>query len=184
MRSERRVNNLAFVDMLLLLLIVALALISPPQPGELEPRPEAMITTEWREDAKSDVDIWILTPTGEKVGYIGKDKGHITLVRDDTGALSGIGNHESVEIYELKDGQYVVNLHMFHKRDYDGPVPVTVEFVTFDKYHKHVHMVVELHAQNQEITCFTFEVKDGKIVDIDYDAKIKIYGGFYGDYDD
>lgn len=178
MRSNRKISNLAFVDMLLLLLIVALTMIAIPQPGELDPRAVGLITLEWKDESNNDVDVWIRTPDGQLVGYRNKDIGYITLVRDDTGFHSGEGNHESVEFYSMKDGTYVVNLHMYHMKT--GPDDVTIRFVTFDRYNKHVELVITLTKTQQERTAFTFTVEDGKVVDVDETADVRIVGTDYG----
>ncbi len=84
----------AFLDLLLnaLLLFVCLFALAfmqmrPVQDGRsIEAKAELMLEMTWPDGSLDDVDLWVLLPDGQKVGFNRKDPGVATLDRDDRGA--------------------------------------------------------------------------------------------------
>ena len=181
----RRVGNLPFVDVFLLLLITTLALINPPKEnGKITPQAEMIISMEWHAESPDDVDLWIMAPDRQVIGFPFKDAGHTILHRDDLGwandAVRFEGeefiinqNIEVADLVKTLDGTYVVTAKLFSDRDGNGQI-VTIDLVVLQPYHKAIEVTINLPAAKSEITAFTFEVKEGKIVAVDTSANIKL----------
>ena len=179
---------LPFVDVFLLLLITVLALINPPQEdGKITPRSEAMLTMEWDDKQKSDIDVWVLTPDGNKVYFVQKDAGHTVLHRDDLGIsndkyINERGetvyieqNIEVLDFVTLIDGEYLVSGHDYRHRD-NGEVEVEINLIVMDPFYTAARETRTFSATNQEIPFFSFVVKDGKIIQLNPDSKVHITG--------
>ena len=125
-------SNLAYIDMLFNLLIgfvslfiLAFMMINPPaQEGKIDPKTQIMITLEWEESSRTDIDIWVLGPTGNPVGFSMKENGYIVLDRDDLGMkndtfiVNGVSktierNIENGMVNDIVPGEYFVNVHYF-----------------------------------------------------------------------
>lgn len=184
---KRKIGNLFFVDTFLLLLITVLALINPPMDdGVITPRSEAMLTVEWGDQLKSDIDTWILAPNGDKLSFINKDHGHMILHRDDLGNINDKirkGSHELqieqnievVDFVKLLNGEYIVSIHDYRNRDKE-PVEVTVSLINIDPFATLAKEIHSFNQTNQEIAFFSFIVEDGKIVSVHTDIKARIVG--------
>ena len=184
---RRRIGYLPFVDVFLLLLIVVLALINPPQEdGKITPKAEGMLTVEWDDKQKSDIDTWILAPNGDKLSFTRKDHGHMILHRDDLGISNDSirfgsedivieQNIEVVDFVKFLDGEYIVNIHDYRHRD-NGPVSVTVKLIVLEPFGTYAVETKEFENTRQEKTFFSFTVKDGKIVDVNKDTRAKLVG--------
>ena len=182
---KRKIGNLFFVDTFLLLLITTLALINPPQQdGVITPKAEAMLTVEWSDKQRSDVDTWIVAPNGDKLWFASKDHGHMILHRDDLGSFNDkyrkganeIQINQNIEVADfvkLLDGQYIVSVHMYGYRDKE-PVPVTVNLLFLEPFATVARAEHTFTANKQEIPFFSFTVKDGKIINVNYDIKAKL----------
>jgi len=136
MRRPYNINN-SFVDILFnvligffMLLLIALCLIKPEiNKKEIELKAEYMITLEWPNDSKDDVDLLVKTPMKQFVYYGNRDVKSASLDRDDRGALNDTMTLEDGTVIEIKEnwehitlrktlkGEYVVNAMMFNKLD-------------------------------------------------------------------
>ena len=192
-------SNVAFIDLLFNLLvcfvalfIIAFLLIQPPtNPGKINPPAEVYIKVEWDKEQKSDVDLWVRGPDGQKIGYRMKDAGYMVLNRDDTGASNDSivvdgkpiiikNNSEVAEIRLKKDGTYVVNVNLFRKYHSESTVPVTVTLTNLKPYDEVYSRDVTLLVTKHEETVFTFKInKAGDIVEIDTTAKVELAGNDY-----
>ena len=183
---RRRIGLMAFVDVFLLLLITTLALINPPQEdGKITPRSEAMLTMEWSDKQRSDIDIWVRAPDGTKVYFAKKDGTHTILHRDDLGYANDtfrdrLGqqveiaqNIEVVDLVKLIDGEYIVSAHSFSYRDKE-PVDVEIRLINIDPFYTAAKETHTFTTGNQEITYFTFIVKDSKILKVNTDTTVRI----------
>lgn len=183
MRENNKVARLIpFIDVFLILLIVALALVNPPnEDGKITPRAEAMLTAEWDADIDNDVDIWVMAPNGDIISFRKRDGTHMILRRDDRGISSDIygsynedlidQNIENVDFMKLLDGTYIVNVDMYSFRDRE---PTEVHLILFEMnpFKKTVDTTTTLTAMGQELTSFEFTVKDGVIVSTDTDIQV------------
>lgn len=176
---KRRISNVAFVDVFLLLLIVALALINPPIDPTIEVRPEAIVTVEWGDMDKSDVDTHLILPDGSHINYVYKDAGgRAALNRDDVGYSFDAGgeviaqNFEVVDIFTLEDGEYRLAVRLFSQNDPEVNVRIRVE--TTSPYVRWVDTTVKLTQKKETPAIAIFTVKDGKIVKVDTDVDFRL----------
>lgn len=181
-------NPTTFHDLLMnsllgfiMLFIIALLLINPAKKdAEIKKPPaEYMITITWPHGYESDVDIWVEDPIGNKLFFRQKDIGLMHLDRDDLGDANDVVwvngqritfdyNHEIVTIRGFISGEWIVNIHMYNKKD-NGPVPVIVKM---DKLNPTVVTVVNktiiLKTNWQEVTVARFQMSnDGEILQWD-----------------
>ena len=86
-RAKRKYNNIIpFLDVLLILLIVAMALINPiKEDAKITPRADAMLQVEWDSEINADVDTWIRLPNNEVISFVYRDAKIAVLRRDDLG---------------------------------------------------------------------------------------------------
>ena len=174
------------------LFILAFLLINPvADAGKITPDARIMITLKWDNYSTKDMDLWLRGPDGTIVSYQRKDGRYIILHRDDLGGandaivVDGVEriiarNIEVIEITDLRDGEYVVNVHHFSGAS--GEVVVTVEVTGLRPYKIWFVGGATLTARN-EATLVTFVVEDGKVVDVRTDIQIPLrprVGGNFG----
>jgi hypothetical protein len=93
----------------------------------------------WPDGSRDDVDLYVRDPNGMVAYYHALDIGTMHLEHDDQGTgsdnaslgfrpASNRHNQERVIIRETIPGEYVVNVHMFSKRD-NEPTPVTIRLI-------------------------------------------------------
>lgn len=93
------------------------------------------IVAEWPDASGDDVDLHVRDPAGNTAFFNSRDVGLMHLEHDDQGTLSDQAqtvngkvtvakNEERVVLRGIIAGEYVVNLHMYNKRD---PKPTTVK---------------------------------------------------------
>jgi hypothetical protein len=124
----------AAIDLLLnlLMVFVVISAISitrmnrPAQDKAVELKAEVIIEMTWPENNFDDLDLWLLLPNGEKVGFDRKDVGVATLDRDDRGGFGDTfeGQHGEINVIRInkevtairanRPGRYVVNVHYYH----------------------------------------------------------------------
>ena len=138
---------------------------------------EYIITVVWPDGGIDDVDTWLMDPRGKKLAYINKNIGTAHLDRDDLGKASDyitdangnkieyVHNQEITTIRVPMEGEWVLNLHMFHKRN---NIPTTVE-VKMDKLNPTVKTMflqkITMKRHWEEITVARFQMsKLGEIL--------------------
>jgi hypothetical protein len=194
-----KANAIAAIDLLLnlLMIFVVIAAIAIAKMNKPDARPsvqmkaELVIEMTWPDNNFDDLDLWLLLPDGQRVGFNGKDVGIATLDRDDRGgygdtyfAAEGAGvqvirvNKEVTTIRANRPGKYVVNVHYYN--DFSGeeigaeetdatPNPVTVKMTKLNP------KVVELVSRKLEVgkvgtqrTAFCFELNaQGEVSHLD-----------------
>ena len=99
MSVNRYGSNLSFNDVLfnallgfVVLFVLALLLINPiTKQGDIPTKAELMITLEWDEESRDDIDIWILGPLmGAPISFQNKHSGFMHLDRDDLGRSNDV----------------------------------------------------------------------------------------------
>ena len=136
------------------------------------------IVAEWSDASADDVDLHVRDPAGNTAFFNARDVGLMHLEHDDQGTLSDqaqtIGgkvivakNEERVVIRGIIPGEYVVNLHMYNKRD-TKPTAVTVRLVRLKGVDSEViRKERTLPNRGDERTAFRFTLsEDGSVSNI------------------
>ena len=138
-------NNTSFLDLLfntlvgfVLLFIIAFLLINPSiRKADIETKAEFVITVTWHDNSHDDVDTWLQDPAGNVLHFRQKDVGLAHLDRDDLGIINDVitlddgrrveytHNQELTTIRGFITGEWVLNVHMYKKRD-SNPIEVEV----------------------------------------------------------
>ena len=178
----------AFIDVLFSMLIavfclfvVAFASINPrSQDKSIEQKAELVLEMTWPDGSLDDVDLWVLLPDGQKVGFNRKDPGVATLDRDDRGAYGDTYwdgterkiirvNREVVAIRANMPGRYVVNAHYYahFSEEFSGfkdegarsHIPVKAKLTKLNPRITEIGAAEEtLFAVGQQATLFDFQV--------------------------
>lgn len=178
--SKTSLLDLLFITLLgfVYLFFVAYLQMNPEaQKADIETKAEYVITVTWPKDFESDVDTWIEDPAGNIIYFRQKDRGLAHLDRDDLGnrndsvIVNGQTiiypyNQEIVTIRGYISGEWVLNIHLYSKRD-ELPVPVTVKM---DKLNPSLVTVlvktIILKKKWEEITVGRFVMAaDGDIIE-------------------
>jgi hypothetical protein len=184
----------AFLDLLLntallFVCLFALAFIHmrpPTQEKSVEQKAELIVEMTWPDGSLDDVDLWLMTPGGERVGFNRKDGSTATLDRDDRGAYGDTYwdgterkliavNREVIAVRALVAGRYIVNAHYYSNFEassvgfpetHEGPIPVRVKLTKLNPRVQEIGSnEVTLFAVAQQVTAFAFEVgADGAVV--------------------
>lgn len=138
MRGRREYHsNTGFLDLLfngwliyVMMFMVSFMLIVPERDqANIKTKAEFVITLTWDDASTDDVDIWLQDPTGAIICYKKKEAGLMHLDRDDLGTSTDKVTLPSGEIVEYKHnqeivtirgfmpGEWVINIHMYNKRD-------------------------------------------------------------------
>ena len=176
-------TNLAFLDLLFNTLLcfaalfsLAFILINPSQKNKtVDAKAEFIITVIWPSDMDDDVDTYVEDPEGNLIAFNRREQGLMHLDRDDTGLSfdtisTSFGiveykeNREMVTIRGYVPGEYVVNVHMYTKRE-DKETPVTIILEKINPYKVITGRNVVLKLRGDEKTAFRFTVDDeGKVI--------------------
>ena len=177
-------TNMAFLDLLFNTLLcfaalfcLAFILINPSKKNKtVEAKAEFMITIIWPADMDDDVDTYVEDPEGNLVAFNRREQGLMHLDRDDVGFSSdriqtsfGVveykENREIVSLRGIVPGEYVVNVHMYTKRE-DKETPVTILLEKINPFKLVTARNVVLVQQGDEKTAFRFTLDDeGKVID-------------------
>ena len=170
-----RSGHLAFIDFLFILLLVfismfilALLLINPiPKKSEIERKAEYIVTLEWDDKSHDDIDIWIEDPVNNILSFRNRVAGLMHLDKDDLGQINDVIylpdgtrqvielNREVVTFRGWIKGEYVVNVHLYTKRN-DEKASVKVTMLRINPYRLLWEENVSLTHQGQELTIRRF----------------------------
>jgi len=181
-------NNTSFLDLLfntlvgfVFLFIIAFLLINPStKKADIKTKAEFVITVTWSDNSQDDVDTWLQDPAGNVLHFRQRDVGLAHLDRDDLGKLNDTitleggrrveypHNQELTTIRGFITGEWVLNVHMYNKRDAN---PILVE-VRIDKLNPKVETVfykkILMKSRWEEITVTRFVMTNqGDIIDWD-----------------
>ena len=176
-------TNLAFLDLLFNTLLcfaalfsLAFILINPSKKNKnVDAKAEFIITVIWPSEMDDDVDTYVEDPEGNLIAFNRREQGLMHLDRDDTGMSfdtisTSFGiveykeNREMVTIRGYVPGEYVVNVHMYTKRE-DKETPVTIILEKINPYKVVTGRNVVLKLRGDEKTAFRFTVDDeGKVI--------------------
>lgn len=165
--------------------VLAYLLINPiAETGAVDAKAEILITLNWPDGRREDVDIYVEDPAGNLVWFRTREAGLMHLDRDDLGRSNDVIrisgrevvnplNQEIVSIRGIQPGEYVVNLHLYRAAPDQRPVTATVKV---EKLNPRVEVVfygeVDLVKPREERTAVRFSVKaDGTIGGVNKLAK-------------
>ena len=188
---------LSYIDLLMNLSIsfaaifmLSVILINKPVKAQrnIEERAKLLVVMTWDPKSADDLDLWIKTPTGEKVGYTNVNGVIAHLQRDDMGPINDFVqlpdhtrkyarfNQEITSIRNKTEGHYVVNVEFFrrhtdpetHQLSHE-PVTCTVELIQIDPVYKELQVRnVTVNDAGDEQTAFTFDIANDQVEDIGY----------------
>jgi hypothetical protein len=188
-----RQTSIAYIDLLTVLValfvIVTGILLSQNRAlskGNVEEKAEFIAVLEWGENSRSDLDLWVRNPSGDVANFKNKDKGLITLDRDDLGVYNNsvvgangakISNNvrrEMAAIRAIMPGKHVVNVMAYDLRD-KPPVSAKVQILKLNPYQLVVEKELTFTHTGQEETVATFDVAaDGAIAGVDTSTQVKL----------
>ncbi|MGD9045557.1 MAG: hypothetical protein PVG06_17720 [Desulfobacterales bacterium] len=163
------------------LFIIAFMLINPSiKKADIKTKAEFVITVTWDDKSRDDVDTWLQDPTGNVLHFRQKDVGLAHLDRDDLGKINDTlrledgreivypHNQELTTIRGFLTGEWVLNVHMYNKRD---PNPTLVE-VRIDKLNPRVETIfykeIVMKSKWEEVTVTRFVMNNqGDVIDWD-----------------
>ncbi len=186
-------SNLSFIDMLFTLLIgvfsifiISTLLLGDPKAGKkIDETSQLMITLTWGDNSADDMDLWVLDPSKDQIGYSHRQNSFVSLDHDDLGngenyiIVNGVRqeiyhNEEITRIQKMEPGHYVVNV-MFYARKEDpqthiksfGPQPVTVTLLEVNPaYSVLFKRTFMMNNEFQQETAFSFDITaDGQVDD-------------------
>lgn len=205
MKKNKRTYHSLFsmLDMLFLccagfagLFILSFVQIKDKEPSKkvTEARAEFIITITWPYEQDCDVDSYVEDPNGALVCFRRREDGLMHLDRDDLGmnndkiitphgTIEFKENREVVSIRGIVPGEYVVSVHMYSKREIEGPVPVTIRLEKINPYQIVTVQTVELMESYEEKTAFRFTLdKDGDVTAVnDIEKKLATSAKAYDD---
>ena len=164
------------------LFIISFLLIQPiVKKAEVHTQAEFIIKITWPINNKDDVDVWLEDPIGNLVFFRNKEQGLMHLDRDDLGNANDVVflpdgsmikypyNQEIMTIRGFIPGEWILNLHMYTKRELGKITPVTVEM---NKLNPNVRPIIsrtiDMSEQFEEITIARLEMAgNGDIISID-----------------
>jgi len=149
---EKYKSNLAFVDLLfnvllgfVFLFLIAFILINPiAKKADIDMLAQYMIVMSWPGSSDNDIDMWVMDPNGNRVGFFQREIGFMNLDRDDLGSTTDLAevdgelqkveiNREVVSLRGIVPGEYYVTVHLYTKRE-EEPTPVKVEVIRVTPY--------------------------------------------------
>lgn len=193
MKEKRIMPNLVFIDLLwnvlfifLILFVLAYLLINPTkkeQKNAIETQGIFLITVNWDDNLKDDVDTYMLDPVGRLVYFKRLEDGLMHLERDDRGQLGDLiddkygqqvlvyKNEERVVIRGIIAGEYIVNVHMYRKEEKNAQ-PILVRIALFSLKGKDTEITnntIALTEDGDEKTAFRFSLSpEGQVTNINY----------------
>jgi hypothetical protein len=188
---------LSYIDLLMNLSIsfaaifmLSVMLINRPVKAQhaVDERARLLLVMTWDPQSADDLDLWVKSPGGEKVGYTHPNGLVANLQRDDMGPINDYielpngtrqyrrFNQEITSIRSMAEGHYIVNVEFFRRhpdpesgRRSQGPVRCTVELIQVDPSYKQLEQrAITLAEAGDEETAFSFDITNGQVQDIGY----------------
>jgi len=167
--------SLALAAVFIVMFIIILPFIQPigkDDKDEVKSSGNLIFELIWPADNPVDVDLWILSPDREQIGYSNPSGKYLNLLRDDVGSTddpSGL-NYENGFSRGIVPGKYIVNVHIY---SYSPParLPIKVRVILSvkvdDKSKIHQFYAVELTFRklHEEQTALQFVVGEDQKID-------------------
>lgn len=189
MRGRRQYHsNTGFLDLLfngwliyVMLFMVSFMLIIPERDqANIKTKAEFVLTLTWDDASTDDIDVWVQDPMGSIICYKKKEAGLMHLDRDDIGTSTDKITLPSGEIVEYKHnqeivtirgfmpGEWVINIHMYNKRD-KVPTGVEVRLLKLNPSVKEIFIQkYKMYKLWEELTVARIQMSaNGKILSMD-----------------
>ena len=188
-------NNLgtyiAFTDMAMCLLLLFICLFAltfifmskkVEKNKKVDAKAEFILTMEWADGSDDDIDMYLEDPAGNLAFFRSREVGLMHLDRDDLGSKNDRirladgtmyeveENRETLTIRGIIPGEYVLNAHMYLRKDEGDKTMIKVKMVKVNPTVKVVMIKeIEIGKSGDEVTAFRFVLsKDGEITDINF----------------
>ena len=179
--------HLSFLDLLFntllcfaALFLLSFMLINPSKnDNNVKSKADYMITVTWPAEVDNDVDTYVQDPQGNLVAFMRREEGLMHLDRDDLGKrndtiqtpLGPVTHPENKEIVTLRGfvkGEYIVNVHMYQKRDNSTSTEVIVQLDKVNPLFKTIALKkIILINSGDEKTAFRFVLNEaGDVVEV------------------
>ena len=186
--KDRYKSTIAFVDLLfnilvgfVFLFLVAFLMINPvAKKADIEKKAEFLITLSWPHTSPQDIDLWVMDPHKNKVGFSAKETGLMHLDRDDLGWANdtvNVGgkitllnqNIENITIRGIVPGAYYVSVHFYSlNRLIKSPIPVKIRIEKINPYSILYEGTKYLKVEGQIVNYVRFTVNEqGAVTAID-----------------
>lgn len=157
-----------------LLIFFMLTVPTPKTPKRIDTLGLYAVVATWPNGSNDDVDLYLRDPAGTVCFFRAQSAGLMHLEQDDLGTgttntytlpsgkvVRFTQNQERILVQGIVAGEYVVNVHMYEKRD-RGPIPVTVQLWELRGENRVViTRVVTLSSAGQVDTPFRFTLTAG-----------------------
>lgn len=206
-------SNISFIDMLFALLLGVFAIfiltcimIGSPKQNNQTPndKSQVMITMTWDDQSANDIDMWVLTPEHNMIGYTNKENTYMALERDDTGLGSDTAivngkpmilrvNKEIIRIRQRRPGHYVVNGYYYAAHTdteknifYTGAMDVRFEIAEINPIYNILFVrTINLKLPGSQVTAFEFDIlPDGKVTNFETSHNIPFIVGVENEEDE
>ena len=177
-------SSLAFTDLLFnivlgfaFMFMIAFLLINPVEKdADIEAKAEFMIIMEWDDQSAYDIDLWMMDPVGNIVGFPNMHAGLLHLDKDDLGqsndsVILADGtkkiiylNREVMTIRGIVPGEYIVNNHLYSMKGQaaKGAMEVTTRILKLNPYGEVHTGIIILPVPGAEETVIRFTIgRDG-----------------------
>lgn len=162
------------------LFIAALAEVrpeTPPKKPTIETDGIFAVVMEWPADSSDDIDLYVMNPEQDIVFFGNPSVGLMHLERDDLGHKGDTSrtkagktvaverNMERTIIRGIVAGEYVVNAHVFAKRDRGQETPVQITLYRMEGSEEPIaQREFVLTRQGEEHTAFRMTIDDQNVV--------------------
>ena len=179
-------SSLAFTDLLFnivlgfaFMFMIAFLLINPVEKeAQIEAKAEFMIIMEWDHQSAYDIDLWMMDPVGNIVGFPNMHAGLLHLDKDDLGQSNDTViladgtkkivylNREVMTIRGIVPGEYIVNNHLYSiKGDQNRkPMEVTTRILKLNPFGEVHTGIVILPVNGAEETVIRFTINPNGFV--------------------
>ena len=147
--------------------------------NNVKSKADYIITVTWPNEVDNDVDTYVQDPQGNLVAFMRREEGLMHLDRDDLGnrndtiqtPLGPVVHPENKEIITLRGfiaGEYIVNVHMYQKRDNSPSTEVIVQLDKVNPLFKTIVIKkISLFKNGDEKTAFRFILnKEGDVSEV------------------
>ncbi len=203
-------SNISFIDMLFALLLGVFAIfiltcimIGTPKPMKNDSpndKSQVMITMTWDDQSANDIDMWVLTPEHNLIGYANKENPYMALERDDTGLGSDTAivngqkvilrvNKEIIRMRQRRPGHYVVNgfyfaAHIDGEKNtlWTGALDIRFEIAEVNPVYNILFVrTITLPAPGAQGTAFEFDIlPDGTVTNFEIGHNVPFIKGIDG----